>query len=193
MPTFESYGDPARGDLAALRAKHQPRAELQRAFRSAEISLMEPRFSLARWCGLDQQMLITSQETRDESGPEALARLDASIAAFQKVRDALAEQLAIAAANTQEPVELADDFKPGGRSADEDPRYLVLDVLREKHTPFVLDVALREFAAGQRAEAQDERSNDPNDTTAVSRDEWADAAEQLLDRIDRALEKRELP
>ncbi len=185
---------PTNDEMARLRELHRPRAGLRHAFKLAETKLMPVGFDLAVWSGLDRQMEVTTQGTRDKSGANALASLDHAIAALQSVRDELAEHLAVAAANPpRQPVELADDFKPGGQFADEKPRYLVIDVLREKGTPFVLDVALREFASGQRAEAEDERRDFPNDTTAVSRDEWADAAEQLLDRIDRALEKRETP
>lgn len=73
------------------------------------------------------------------------------------------------------------------RYANDPPRYLTLDVLREKHTYFVLDSALRDFASEQRSQAEFERANDPEDTTAASRIEWAEAAERLLDRIDAAL------
>lgn len=71
--------------------------------------------------------------------------------------------------------------------ADEAPRPVTFDVLREKLTYFVLDSALRDFAAEQRSQAEFERQSDPDDTTAASRIEWAEVAEALLDRIDAAL------
>lgn len=182
--------DPYGPEMAELRRQHQPRAELRHALRLAETALMAPCYDLAVWCGLDQQMEVTSQQTRDRHGPMALVAIDKALADLHSVRDKLAEQLGADAATRQDDVELDDKFAPGGQFADEPPRYLVVDVLREKNTPFVLDSALREFSAEQRSQAQYERDSDPDDTTAASRIEWADAADQLLARIDKALDSQ---
>lgn len=168
-------------EVRRLRETHRVRADIRHALSLAETGLMGPGFSLAMWAGYDEWMGQTTQEQRDEKGPKALAQLDEAIAAFLVVRDRLAAELG------HDVPELGTDYLPGGRFEHEAARRFSVDVLREKHTYFVLSDALREWASEQRSDAQFERSDDPDDTTAAQRDEWADHAEQLLDRIETAL------
>jgi hypothetical protein len=62
-----------------------------------------------------------------------------------------------------------------------------LDLEEDKHAYFVLTDALREWPHRQRGEAENELADDPEDTTAASRVEWAETADKLLNRIDAAL------
>lgn len=59
--------------------------------------------------------------------------------------------------------------------------------LDDEHSHFVLTDALREWASRQRHEADNELRDDPHDTTAPQRQEWAATADKLLDHIDGAL------
>jgi len=55
--------------------------------------------------------------------------------------------------------------------------------MADRDTDFVLAEALREFAARQRSEAEDE---DPGSPIARDRVRWAECAEAALDRIEAA-------
>ncbi|WP_345475910.1 GntR family transcriptional regulator [Actinoallomurus oryzae] len=69
----------------------------------------------------------------------------------------------------------------------EAPTHAVTLDLSDEHAYFVLTDALGEWAHRQRGEAQDELADDPQDTTAASRLEWAATADKLLDQIEAAL------
>lgn len=88
MPNISSQ------ELARLRETHRPRDVVRQAFKSAEIGLIAPGYELAVYAGYDQQMKHTTQEIRDANGVTALASLNKAIAAFEAVRDQLAELLA---------------------------------------------------------------------------------------------------
>lgn len=174
-------------EVRGLRQTHRGREQVRHAFSLAETGLMGPGFALSQWAGYDRWMEMTSQDQRDAQGPKALAQLDEAIGAFMAVRAQLVAELG----DQAEPAApLGDGYLPGGRFEHEAPRYFVVDILREKDTYFVLDSALRDWESRERSDAQFELDSDPDDTTAARRIEWADAAAQLLKRLDRALDSR---
>jgi hypothetical protein len=78
-----------------------------------------------------------------------------------------------------------DEFAAAiARAGQDSARHTVtFDLMADKDTDFVLTEALREFAARQRSEAEDD---DPGSPIARDRVRWAECAEAALDRIEAA-------
>lgn len=81
-------------EKARLRELHRPRTELRRDIESAVQGVAQVGYPLSVWSGRGDWLTITSQASRDKSGPEALAVLDTALARLQSVREKLADLLA---------------------------------------------------------------------------------------------------